>query len=327
MRPELSIVIPFLNEEEILPLLKQRFEQLQEMPETWEIIFVSDGSTDASLPYIEKWASDDIRVKLIVLTRNFGQQAAISAGLDHAEGNYVGIMDADLQDPPEVLLEMFKQARIGNWDIVYGVRSSRKESWSKRIAYKLFYFFYSFLADSPVKVDSGDFGILSRRAVRLLSSMPERLRFVRGLRSWMGLRQLGIPIDRPERQAGKAQYSFSKLIALAVTGITSFSIKPLRLATFLGILLCGLSMLGATAYLLAFLFTDVHQKVPGFFTIVILIFLMSGLQFLLLGVQGEYIGRIFWEVKQRPTYLVDYTVNCSKDSKEKESIQPAIRGE
>lgn len=315
MSPELSVVIPFLNEEESLPLLRERITHMESIPESWEIVFVSDGSTDGSLPFVEKWAAQDPRIKLIVFTRNFGHQAAISAGLDHAEGNFVGIMDADLQDPPEVLLEMYKQAKLGEWDIVYGIRSRRSESWLKRAGYRIFYSLYSFLADSPVIVDSGDFGILSRKAVRVLSSLPEKLRFVRGLRSWMGLRQLGFPLERPPRAAGRAQYSVSRLISLAITGITSFSIKPLRLATLLGIFLCSVSFAAATIYLALFLFTDLHEKIPGFTTIVILLLLFNGLQFLMIGILGEYIGRIFWEVKQRPTYLVDRKINCSDEQK------------
>jgi len=315
MSPELSVVIPFLNEEESLPLLRERITHMESIPESWEIIFVSDGSTDGSLPFVEKWAAQDPRIKLIVFTRNFGHQAAISAGLDHAEGNFVGIMDADLQDPPEVLLEMYKQAKLGEWDIVYGIRSRRSESWLKRGGYRIFYSLYSFLADSPVIVDSGDFGILSRKAVRVLSSLPEKLRFVRGLRSWMGLRQLGFPLERPPRAAGRAQYSVSRLISLAITGITSFSIKPLRLATLLGIFLCSVSFAAAALYLAVFLLTDLHEKIPGFTTIVILLLLFNGLQFLMIGILGEYIGRIFWEVKQRPTYLVDRKINCSDEQK------------
>jgi len=315
MPAELSIVIPFLNEEDSLPLLKERIRNLESLPEVWEIILVSDGTTDGSLPFVEKWAAEDSRIKLIVFTRNFGHQAAISAGIDHATGNFVGIMDADLQDPPEVLMEMHKQAKLGGWDIVYGIRSRRSESFLKSAGYRLFYSLYSFLADSPVTVDSGDFGILSRKAVRVLSSLPEKLRFVRGLRSWMGLRQLGFPVERPPRAAGNPQYSFSKLVSLAVTGITSFSIKPLRLATLLGVSLCSVSFAAATIYLVFSLLTDLHEKIPGFTTIVILLLLFNGLQFLMIGILGEYIGRIFWEVKQRPTYLIDRKVNCSDDQK------------
>ena len=311
MPPELSIVIPFLNEEESLPLLKERIRNLESMPETWELIFVSDGTTDGSLPFVEKWAGEDPRIKLIVFTRNFGHQAAISAGIDHATGNFVGIMDADLQDPPEVLIEMYKQAKLGGWDIVYAIRSRRSESLLKSAGYKLFYRLYSFLADSPVIADSGDFGILSRKAVRVLSSLPEKLRFVRGLRSWTGLRQLGFPVERPPRAAGQPQYSFSGLVSLAITGITSFSIKPLRLATLVGIFLCSISFAAAAIYLALFLLMDLHEKIPGFTTIVILLLLFNGLQFLMIGILGEYIGRIFWEVKQRPTYLIDRKVNCN----------------
>lgn len=307
--PELSVIVPFLNEEHSIPLLKQRILALTGLPDRWELVFVSDGTTDQSLKMVEDWTRQDERIKLIVLTRNFGHQAAISAGLDYATGNYVGVMDADLQDPPEVLVQMFQLAQKEHWDSVYAVRAQRRGSMFKRFSYKMFYLFYTALADTPVAVDSGDFCVLSRRAANLLSSMPERSRFLRGLRSWTGLRQIGFPIERPERIAGKAQYSLAKLMALAVTGITSFSIKPLRLATLVGIILCFLSITAAFAYLVIFLTTDLYRRVPGFTTIVILILLLNGIQFLMMGILGEYVGRIFWEVKQRPTYLVERTHN------------------
>jgi dolichol-phosphate mannosyltransferase len=310
-RPDFSVVVPFLDEEEALPLLKERFEQMK-LPEKSELILVSDGSTDRSLDFVEQWAEADPRVQVIVFSRNFGHQAAISAGLDFAQGKYVGVMDADLQDPPEVLLDMLKQAMLGNYDIVYGVRSEREGGLLKRIAYRMFYLIYSFLADTPVQVNTGDFCVLSRRAVDILTCMPEKLRFLRGLRSWIGLRQSGFPLQRPTRAAGKPQYSFGKLVSLAVTGITSFSIKPLRLATFMGILLCLLSFTATGLYLITFLLADLHKKVPGFTTVVILILLMNGLQFLMMGILGEYVGRIFWEVKQRPSYLIERLIHSSK---------------
>lgn len=181
MRPELSIVIPFLNEEYVLPLLCGRLESVENRPLNWELLFVSDGSTDGSSRFIEAWASKDPSVKLIVLTRNFGHQNAVSAGLSFALGNYVGIMDADLQDEPEILLEMYRTLRKEKVDIVYAVRAARRESRLKRFFYSVFYRLYVCLADTPVQADSGDFCVMTHRAVRLLLSLPEKLRFVRGL--------------------------------------------------------------------------------------------------------------------------------------------------
>src|SRR6184192_764757 len=176
IKPELSIVIPFLNEERVLPLLRERLEKIQNRPSKWELLFVSDGSTDSSPRFIEAWASEDPTVKLIVLTRNFGHQSAVSAGLSFASGDCVGIMDADLQDEPEILLDMYRALRSDNVDIVYAVRTARHEAKLKRFFYFLFYRLYVYLADTPVQADSGDFCVMTRRAVRVLLTLPEKLR-------------------------------------------------------------------------------------------------------------------------------------------------------
>jgi dolichol-phosphate mannosyltransferase len=311
------VVIPFLNEEAALPELRKRFERLENLPRDFEIVFVSDGSTDGSVELVEQWASTDPRIKLLVLTRNFGHQAAISAGLDHANGNYVGIMDADLQDPPEVLLDMYQEAVDGGWDVIYSVRARREGGWLKRLSYRFFYSLYTSLAESPVDTRSGDFCVLSRRAVDALLSLPEKVRFLRGLRSWLGLKAKAVPTSRPDRVAGKPQYSRRKLIALALTGLTSFSARPLRIATVAGMVLCSGAMLAAVFYLLKWYFLDLHATSPGFTTIVILILFLSGLQFLLIGIIGEYIGQIFLEVKRRPTYLVDRRVNLDSRTRQR----------
>src|SRR5437588_11451525 len=201
-RSELSIVIPFLNEDHVLPLLRQRLENVQNRPSHWELLFVSDGSTDASSGFVEAWASKDPSVKLIVLTRNFGHQSAISAGLSFASGKCVGIMDADLQDEPDVLLEMYQVLLTEKVDVVYAVRTSRRETKLKRFFYFVFYRLYLFLADSPVQIDAGDFCVMSRRAIQLLLSLPEKLRFVRGLRAWLGLPRRPFPVSRAARTAG-----------------------------------------------------------------------------------------------------------------------------
>jgi polyisoprenyl-phosphate glycosyltransferase len=229
--PELSIVIPFLNEEQVLPLLRERLQKIRTRPAAWELLFISDGSTDGSIKLIEEWAQIDPSVKLVVLTRNFGHQSAISAGLSLASGKCVGIMDADLQDEPEVLLEMYQAMLAEKVDVVYAVRTSRRETKVKRFFYFVFYRLYLFLADSPVHIDSGDFCIMSRRAVRLLLNLPEKLRFVRGLRTWVGLPAKPFPISRPARAAGSPQYSLPKLTGLAFSGLTSFSTRPIEVGT------------------------------------------------------------------------------------------------
>jgi len=309
MRPELSIVIPFLNEEYVLPLLCRRLESVENRPLNWELLFVSDGSTDGSSRFIEAWASKDPSVKLIVLTRNFGHQNAVSAGLSFALGNYVGIMDADLQDEPEILLEMYRTLRKEKVDIVYAVRAARRESRLKRFFYSVFYRLYVYLADTPVQADSGDFCVMTRRAVRLLLSLPEKLRFVRGLRAWTGLASKPFPISRPARAAGRPQYSLPKLTTLAFSGLTSFSTRPLRVGFICGSILCLGALIAALIYLGIALFTEIHFAAPGFSTLVIVLLFSNGLIFLYLGVLGEYIGQTFMEVKARPSFIVERTIN------------------
>jgi len=311
-QPELSIVVPLLNEEEVLPLLRERLEKMQNRPTSWELLFVSDGSTDGSAKFIEAWAQADPSVKLIVLTRNFGHQSAVSAGLSFAAGDCVGIMDADLQDEPEILLDMYRTLRSDNVDIVYAVRTARRETKLKRFFYFVFYRIYVYLADTHVQVDSGDFCVMSQRAVRLLLSFPEKLRFVRGLRAWTGLPSKPFPISRPARAAGHSQYSLPKLTRLAFSGLTSFSTRPLRLGFICGALLCVGAVVGALTYLGIALFADIHLTAPGFSTLVIVLLFSNGLVFLYLGVLGEYIGQMFMEVKGRPSFVVERTVNIKE---------------
>ena len=289
-QPELSIVIPFLNEERVLPLLRERLEKLTNRPATWELVFVSDGSTDGSAEIIEAWARADPSVKLIVLTRNFGHQSAISAGLFFAAGKCVGIMDADLQDEPEILLEMYQVLLAEKVDVVYAVRRSRHETKVKRFFYYVFYRLYLFLADSPVQLDSGDFCVMSRRAIQLLLSLPERLRFVRGLRAWLGLPRRPFPVSRAARAAGDPQYSFRKLLRLAFSGLTSFSTRPLRVGLLCGSLLCVGAIVAALIYAGLALFAGIHFAAPGFSTLVIILLFSNGLIFLYLGILGEVHG-------------------------------------
>ncbi len=311
-RPDLSIVIPFLNEEQVLPLLRERLEKIQDRLVVWELLFVSDGSTDGSTNFIEQWARIDPSVKLIILTRNFGHQSAISAGLSFASGKCVGIMDADLQDQPELLLEMYRVLLAEKVDVVYAVRTSRRETGLKRFFYFVFYRLYLFFADSPVQLDSGDFCVMSHRAVRLLLNLPEKLRFVRGLRAWVGLPAKPFAIARPARAAGISQYSLAKLTRLAFSGLTSFSTKPLRVGLVCGSVLCLGALITALVYLGLALFTDIHFVAPGFSTLVIVLLFSNGLIFLYLGILGEYIGQTFLEVKDRPSFIVERTVNIKE---------------
>jgi len=314
-RPELSIVIPFLNEEQVLPLLRERFEKLTNRPATWELLFVSDGSTDGSAEFIEAWAKTDPSVKLVVLTRNFGHQSAISAGLSLASGKCVGTMDADLQDEPEVLLQMYQVLLSEKVDVVYAVRRSRSETKVKRFFYFVFYRLYLFLADSPVQIDSGDFCVMSRRATQLLLSLPEKLRFVRGLRAWLGLPRRPFPVSRAARAAGEPQYSFRKLLRLAFSGLTSFSTRPLRIGLLCGSFLCLCAIVAALIYAGIALFTDIHIAAPGFSTLVIILLFSNGLIFLYLGILGEYLGQMFMEIKARPSFIVERTMNVHEPPK------------
>jgi polyisoprenyl-phosphate glycosyltransferase len=308
-QPDLSIVIPFLNEERVLPLLRERLQKLPTRPSDWELLFVSDGSTDGSVRLVEAWTKADPSVKLIILTRNFGHQNAVSAGLSFASGKCVGIMDADLQDEPEILMEMYKQLLTEKVDVVYGVRTSRSETKIKRLFYFLFYRLYLLLADSPVQMDSGDFCVMSRRAVQLLLRLPEKMRFVRGLRAWLGLPGRAFPISRPARAAGETQYSVRKLTKLAFSGLTSFSTRPLRLGLLCGSFLCFGAVLAALIYLGIALFTSVHVTAPGFSTLLIVLLFSNGLIFFYLGILGEYLGQMFMEVKARPTFIIERTIN------------------
>jgi glycosyltransferase involved in cell wall biosynthesis len=310
-QPELTVVIPFLNEEQVLPLLRERLEQIRSRSPAWELLFVSDGSTDESASFIEGWARVDPSVKLIILTRNFGHQSAISAGLSLASGKCIGIMDADLQDEPEVLLQMYQVLLAEKVDVVYAVRTSRRETKLKRLFYFLFYRLYFFLADSPVQVDSGDFCVMSRRAVQLLLSLPEKLRFVRGLRAWLGLLARPFPISRPARAAGDPQYSLRKLVRLAFSGLTSFSTRPLRVGLVCGSFLCLGAIVTALIYVGIALFTNIHLAAPGFSTLVIILLFSNGLIFLYLGILGEYIGQMFMEVKARPSFIIERTITLN----------------
>lgn len=306
---ELSIVIPFLNEERTLPELLRLLSEQRALPDRRELIFVSDGSTDRSVEIILESIKHDPRIKLLKLSRNFGHQAAVTAGLDYARGEFISIMDADLQDEPHVLVAMLEQARREGWDVVYAVRGSRKGSLLKRFCYSLFYRLYSLLSETPVNMDSGDFCVMSRRCLNCLLQLPEQSRFHRGLRSWVGLRQIGYRVERPERFAGDPQYTWKGLMQLGVTGLTSFSIRPLRIASLLGCCLCLLSVIAALSYVAYALVNDVPSYVPGFTTLVCLLLLLNGALMVQLGIIGEYLGRLFMEVKRRPSYLIESRFN------------------
>lgn len=306
-----SVVLPIYNEEPNVDLLYRRLTAVMEsLGEPYEVIFVDDGSVDGSAELIRVLHAGDPRVKLVRLGRNFGHQVAISAGLDAACGQAVAIMDADLQDPPEVLPEFIAKWREG-YDVVYAIRQKRKESGLKRAAYHVFYRLLKRLAAIDIPLDSGDFCVMDRRVVDLLATMPERNRFVRGIRAWVGLRQVGLPCERDCRQAGEPKYTLGKLMRLATDGLVSFSYIPLRLASLFGL------VISAVAFGLAM--WTIYEKIvhpnyiAGFTTVVVAVCLLGGIQLLTLGIVGEYIGRIFDEVKQRPLYTVREVVGFDEE--------------
>jgi glycosyltransferase involved in cell wall biosynthesis len=314
---ELSVIIPCYNEGEVLPLLRQRLiASLDQLGLSWEAIFVDDGSSDGTLLQLTAMHWEEPSFKVVSLSRNFGHQVAIAAGLEHASGDAVAIMDADLQDPPELLQECLEKLWSG-YDVVYAVRRNRKENWAKRTAYALFYRVLELLSDVSIPLDSGDFCVMSRRVADVLRSMPERDAFLRGLRAWVGFRQTGIEYERKPRVAGRTKYSVSKLVRLAMDGIFSFSVFPLRLAIFMGLVTVSLSVFWATLHLVwrfgGFeLMGHKASQLPGWTTLMCGMFFLGGVQLLILGCIGEYIGRIFREMKQRPRWITRQTLGLPR---------------
>lgn len=300
--PDVSVVLPVYNEEDNIPVLYSRITSvLEKMGMEHEVIFVDDGSEDKSPALLDALATKDSHVMVVGLARNFGHQAAITAGLDHARGKAVIVMDADLQDPPEMLPQLIAKWREG-YDVVYAIREQRPEGWLKRAAYATFYRLLQHVANIEIPLDSGDFCIMSRQVVDQLIRMPERNRFMRGIRSWVGLNQVGVPYRRDARHAGRPKYTLSRLMVLALDGLISFSHTPLRIASLSGLIISMLSFLLAVFYTVKKLTTGLGP--PGFPTLVVAIFFLAGIQLITIGVIGEYIGRIFDEVKQRPLYVV-----------------------
>ena len=300
--PVISVVTPVYEEQDNLPLLYERLIKVLEAIEPqFEIVLVDDGSRDNSLTIMRGLAARDSRVTVVELARNFGHQVAISAGLDYARGDAVIVMDADLQDPPEVLPQFIDKWREGH-DVVYAIRERRKEGPLKQLAYKAFYRLLQRIANIQIPLDSGDFCIMDRKVVDLLVGMPERNRFVRGIRSWVGLDQIGLAYERQARYAGRVKYTFSRLVYLALDGLISFSFIPLRMISLLGFGVSVLSILLAIGYAIQKITAGLNP--PGFATTIVAIFFLAGIQLITIGVIGEYVGRIFEEVKRRPLYVV-----------------------
>ncbi|OHB80661.1 MAG: glycosyl transferase [Planctomycetes bacterium RBG_16_64_12] len=328
----ISIVVPCYNEKEVLDELYQRLSRAAESwEEPFEVIVVDDGSDEETWQRIEAVHRRDPRWKAVRFSRNFGHQTAVSAGIARAAGRAVIVLDADLQDPPEELHRFLAKWREG-YEVVYGLRRKRKEGPLKRLCYHLFYRILAGTASQPIPADSGDFCLMDRRVVDLLNAMPERNRFVRGLRAWVGFRQIGVEYPRDARRAGKPKYTLSKLIRLAVDGLFSFSTVPLRLATYLGLAVSTIAFLGAVFTLVQRLFADWFDSiglgpVPGFATIVIAILFLGGVQLICLGIMGEYIGRIYDEVKGRPSWIVRQTLGWESADRDAEATPANPEGE
>jgi polyisoprenyl-phosphate glycosyltransferase len=305
----LSIVVPCFNEEDVIRLTHRRLiDALGNRGFRLQIVFVDDGSSDGTPDIAVEIAKSDPRVKTVLLSRNFGHQAAVSAGLADAEGDAVIIMDADLQDPPEAVIQMIDKWMQGA-DIVYGIRTKRKESLLKRTAYSLFYRAFQRLADIDVPLDAGDFSLMDRKVLDIINALPERNRFFRGLRAWSGFCQVGITYERQPRAAGSTKYTLTKLLGLAKDGIFNFSTVPLTGVFYLGTMMSVLSFMALLSVLILRLFNIPifgvrAADVQGFSSTILTILLIGGIQLVSIGVLGEYIGRIYHEIKGRPTYVV-----------------------
>ena len=267
-----------------------------------EMVFVDDGSTDRTLALLSSAAAADPRITVVALSRNFGHQAALTAALDHVTGDVVIIMDGDLQDSPEAIPRLIEE-HLKGFDVVYVRRVRRKEGWLLRLSYFLFYRMMAVVASVRLPVDAGDFALLSRRVVQRLRETKERHRYLRGLRTWVGYRQTGIELERAARSSGRPKYSSAKLVTLALDGLVSFSVAPLRAAAVLGLLTIAASFVFALYSL--YVRVVLGQSPQGFTALILVISFMSGVQLLFLGVIGEYLGRVYEEVKGRPHYVID----------------------
>ena len=314
--PKYSIIAPVFNEHECLPEFYKRICKVMDAGRsTWELLLVDDGSTDGSTQIILDLARKDKRVRALIFARNFGHQIAVTAGMDHASGQAVIVIDADLQDPPEVIQKLIAKWQEG-YQVVYAVRRKREgESWFKLTTASLFYRMIYKITDVKIPLDTGDFRLLDRQVVKVMGNMRERHRFLRGMSAWVGYRQIGVPYDRKERFAGITKYTFKKMLKFALNAITGFSYFPLQLATYIGFIAAGLSILAIPV--VAVLRLTSSAAFLGQATTLVAVLFLGGVQLICLGILGEYIGRIYDEVKGRPLYVLNENPDTIQNKRKK----------
>lgn len=318
--PELSAIVPVLNEAENLPLLAPRLAAVLEPLGTFEVVFVDDGSSDATLATIRTLNAQDPRFRCVSFSRNFGKEIAIAAGLEHCRGKAAIILDADLQHPPEMIAQFVAKWRQG-YQNVYGQRVDRAGDSALRKALTMrFYRLFQAFGETPLPPGAGDFRLLDRVCVDALNAMPERARFSKGLYAWIGFRSIGVPFEVAERAHGRSKFSYRKLTAFAMDGLTSFSTLPLKVWTYVGMTISFLALLGALYFVIEYM---IHgAQTPGFASLIVSVMLLSGVQLLSLGVLGDYIGRIFAEVKRRPLYVVGERVGLDAAPERRKAPAP-----
>jgi len=302
-KPRFTIIAPIYNELENIPELYPRIRDvMKQLGEPWELILVDDGSTDGSTEAIRKLAANDQRVRPVIFARNFGHQIAVSAGIDYSRGDAVVIIDADLQDPPEIILDLVEKWQEG-YEVVYAVREEREgETWFKKNTAAMFYRLIHAITNVNIPLDTGDFRLMDKKIVSVLKAMREKHRFLRGMSAWVGFKQVGVSYKRKPRYAGESKYPLKKMIQFALNAITGFSYFPLQLATYLGFIAAGLSVIAIPIVAILRLLTG--TALEGQATTLIIVLFLGGVQLISLGIIGEYIGRIYDETKDRPLYVV-----------------------
>jgi len=313
--PVFTIIAPIYNELENLPVLHERIsEVMNQTGDPWELVLVDDGSTDGSSNVIRELGKKDPHIRPVIFARNFGHQIAVTAGLDYSRGQAVVIIDADLQDPPEVILQLIEKWREG-FEVVYAVRSEREgETFFKKVTASAFYRLIFRITDVKIPLDTGDFRLMDRKVVNVMNSMREHHRFLRGMSAWIGFKQVGVNYKRAARYSGETKYPLKKMMKLALTAITGFSYVPLQLATYMGFISAGISLIAIPVVILMRMLGS--QQFTGQATTLIAVLFFGGVQLISLGILGEYIGRIYDEVKGRPLYIVSEGPSDNLISKE-----------